>query len=88
MHLIFFARFVENAKKIKRFPDSGSGRKKDRSIKMLRKTTADVVVIGAGIAGCSAFYNLVKASGMKNFRPILLDECDEPLQLTRCLDFV
>lgn len=50
---------------------------------MLRKTTGDVVVVGAGVAGCSAFYHLAKLNRLNRaFKPILVDALP-PLSLTR-----
>lgn len=50
---------------------------------MLRKATGDVVVVGAGVAGCSAFYHLAKLNRLNRaFRPILVDALP-PLSLTR-----
>lgn len=52
---------------------------------MLRKATADVVVVGAGVAGCSAFYHLAKLNRLNRaFKPILVDALP-PLSLTRCV---
>lgn len=51
-------------------------------LRKTRKTSADVVVIGAGIAGCSAAFELAKQAGTKSFRLAVVDEL-EPLQLTR-----
>ncbi|DBA04051.1 TPA: hypothetical protein N0F65_009398 [Lagenidium giganteum] len=48
----------------------------------LRKTAGDVVVVGAGVAGCSAFYHLAKLNrGNPAFKPILVDALP-PLSLT------
>jgi flavin-dependent dehydrogenase len=48
-----------------------------------RKLTGDVVVIGAGVAGCSAFYNLAKlGEKIPGFKPILVDALP-PMSLTR-----
>lgn len=50
---------------------------------MLRKTTGDVVVVGAGVAGCSAFYHLTKLNRLNRaFKPVLVDALP-PLSLTR-----
>ncbi|OQR91772.1 oxidoreductase [Achlya hypogyna] len=57
---------------------------------MLRKATksADVVVVGAGVAGCSAFYGLAKRNrntaqrgAPSDFKPMLLDAMS-PMSLT------
>ncbi|KAG9416723.1 hypothetical protein AC1031_001105 [Aphanomyces cochlioides] len=51
---------------------------------MLRKKTADAVVVGAGVAGCSAYYGLAKRSadgGKSSFKPLLLDAIP-PMSLT------
>lgn len=49
---------------------------------MLRKATADVVVVGAGVAGCSAFYHLARLNrGRRAFKPLLVDALP-PLSLT------
>lgn len=49
---------------------------------MLRKATADVVIVGAGVAGCSAFYHLARLNrGRRAFRPLLVDALS-PLSLT------
>jgi len=51
---------------------------------MLKKASADVVVVGAGVAGCSAFYALAKhAAGNQNrsFKPLLIDAMS-PMSLT------
>ncbi|TMW56466.1 hypothetical protein Poli38472_006476 [Pythium oligandrum] len=48
----------------------------------LVKTTGDVVVVGAGVAGCSAFYNLARLNRRNpGFKPILVDALP-PLSLT------
>lgn len=50
---------------------------------MLRRATADVVVVGAGVAGCSAFYHLARLNRGRRggFRPLLVDALP-PLSLT------
>ncbi|KAG7401505.1 hypothetical protein PHYBOEH_001050 [Phytophthora boehmeriae] len=49
---------------------------------MLRKCAADVVVVGAGVAGCSAFYHLAQLNARNpRFKPILVDALP-PLSLT------
>ncbi|KAF0734803.1 hypothetical protein AaE_009123 [Aphanomyces astaci] len=54
---------------------------------MLRKMTADVVVVGAGVAGCSAYYGLAKRNGppgdgtASSFKPLLVDATG-PMSLT------
>lgn len=49
----------------------------------MRKLTGDVVVVGAGVAGCSAFYHLARLNrGNPAFKPILVDALP-PLSLTR-----
>ncbi|RHY33461.1 hypothetical protein DYB32_001616 [Aphanomyces invadans] len=54
---------------------------------MLRKKTADVVVVGAGVAGCSAYFGLAKRNRAANgaapstFKPLLLDAIG-PMSLT------
>ncbi|RLN58602.1 hypothetical protein BBJ28_00009105 [Nothophytophthora sp. Chile5] len=49
---------------------------------MLRKCTADVVVVGAGVAGCSAFYHLARLNARNpSFKPLLVDALP-PLSLT------
>ncbi|KAI9989772.1 hypothetical protein PInf_020059 [Phytophthora infestans] len=49
---------------------------------MLRKASADVVVVGAGVAGCSAFYHLARLNGRNpGFKPLLVDALP-PLSLT------
>jgi glycine/D-amino acid oxidase-like deaminating enzyme len=51
-------------------------------IKMLRKCSADVVVVGAGVAGCSAFYHLARLNARNpGFKPLLVDALP-PLSLT------
>ncbi|KAJ0398375.1 hypothetical protein ATCC90586_000712 [Pythium insidiosum] len=48
----------------------------------LRKITGDVVIVGAGVAGCSAFYHLARLNrGNAAFKPILVDALP-PLSLT------
>ncbi|GLD93940.1 hypothetical protein PINS_up002545 [Pythium insidiosum] len=48
----------------------------------MRKITGDVVVVGAGVAGCSAFYHLARLNrGNPTFKPILVDALP-PLSLT------
>lgn len=50
---------------------------------MLGKLTGDVVVVGAGVAGCSAFYHLAKLNHLNRaFKPVLVDALP-PLSLTR-----
>lgn len=49
----------------------------------MNKVAADVVVLGAGVAGCSAYYNIAKHAtklGL-NIKPILVDELP-PMSLT------
>lgn len=49
----------------------------------MRKLTGDVVVVGAGVAGCSAFYHLARLNRSNpSFKPILVDALP-PLSLTR-----
>ncbi|KAF1334864.1 Oxidoreductase, partial [Globisporangium splendens] len=49
---------------------------------MLKKAAGDVVVVGAGVAGCSAFYHLAKLNRFNRaFKPILVDALP-PLSLT------
>ncbi|KAL4165161.1 hypothetical protein KRP22_003892 [Phytophthora ramorum] len=49
---------------------------------MLRKCSADVVVVGAGVAGCSAFYHLARLNARNpSFKPLLVDALP-PLSLT------
>lgn len=48
---------------------------------VLRKCTADVVVVGAGVAGCSAFYHLAQMARNPRFKPLLVDALP-PLSLT------
>lgn len=49
---------------------------------MLRKATADVVIVGAGVAGCSAFYHLARLNRLNpHFKPLLVDALP-PLSLT------
>ncbi|KAG3111252.1 hypothetical protein PI124_g10007 [Phytophthora idaei] len=49
---------------------------------MLRKASADVVVVGAGVAGCSAFYHLARLNARNlGFKPLLVDGLP-PLSLT------
>ncbi|GMF43111.1 unnamed protein product [Phytophthora fragariaefolia] len=49
---------------------------------MLRKASADVVIVGAGVAGCSAFYHLARLNARNpSFKPLLVDAL-APMSLT------
>ncbi|KAE9145209.1 hypothetical protein PF001_g9874 [Phytophthora fragariae] len=49
---------------------------------MLRKCSADMVIVGAGVAGCSAFYHLARLNARNpSFKPLLVDALP-PMSLT------